>query len=553
MRKIVWTCWLQGRDSAPELVKRCIDSWEQMNPEWEIRCLDAESVSRYIDLDDHIDLSVQTITAASLSDIIRILLLNEYGGVWVDATLYCNQPLDDWLPQVAGEGFFAFYRPDHSLASWFLMAAPGNPLVAKWTARVLQYWRDRRRSEDYFWFHHQFGELCGIDPAAAAIWSRVPKIGAADLHVIQRRGMNSRAEDSAGQIDWSLPVFKLVHRVDDSVYVPGTLLHLLLNRLPQRAPDTNKPPVIEHEARVASLKVSTENLGDHIQIIASDRLLRRIGLTPEVRIDRDDEIATSPALRDLSQPLGIVLNGWFKTNPTEWPPHPRLVPAFIGFHIRLFRSPTLVSQEALDCYRRFGPIGCRDPYTQTLLQSHGVDAFLSHCLSLTFSRRVEDPEQQTEIFVVSRDERILELLRPSLGDYHFLSQYSGSRDFALNMVEAFELLQEYRSRAKLIVTTMLHCALPAIAMGIPVIVIYPPNDGEKHQSDRERFSSIAQLVRVYQQDEVGEIDWNGHTVDVGAIKLSIIDRFVEMAGRWGRFQGHAVGPIAPPHELPARR
>jgi hypothetical protein len=165
LRKIIWTCWFQGRSRAPELVRKCLDSWETRNPGWHFRCLDSETIARYVDLSAHIDLKKQTMTAASLSDIIRLLLLHEFGGVWVDATTYCNVPLDDWLPLAAYTGFFAFARPgeDREIASWFLAAAPGNTLLANWTAGAVAYWRGRESTEDYFWVHHQFDELCLTD------------------------------------------------------------------------------------------------------------------------------------------------------------------------------------------------------------------------------------------------------------------------------------------------------------------------------------------------------------------------------------------------------
>src|SRR5262249_40060710 len=98
MNKVIWTCWLQGRENAPPTVEKCLASWERKNPGWTFRCLDATSIERYVALKHHIDLDRQTITAASLSDILRMLLLREFGGVWVDATLLCAMPLDEWLP-----------------------------------------------------------------------------------------------------------------------------------------------------------------------------------------------------------------------------------------------------------------------------------------------------------------------------------------------------------------------------------------------------------------------------------------------------------------------
>jgi hypothetical protein len=97
----------------------------------------------------------------------------------------------------------------------------------------------------------------------------------------------------------------------------------------------------------AGIKVGTENLGDHVQILAANQLLKRIGIVPDVLLDRDDEIASAPALSALAKPVGALINGWYKTNPAEWPPHPDLDPIYLGFHMRLFQSPTLVSPAAM--------------------------------------------------------------------------------------------------------------------------------------------------------------------------------------------------------------
>src|SRR5215469_4033633 len=216
MRKIIWTCWFQGRSEAPELVRECLQSWETRNPGWDFRCLDADTISRYIDLSAYVDLPRQSVTAASLSDILRVLLLHEYGGVWVDATTFCNVHLDDWLPHAAGTGFFAFARPgeDRLLSTWFLAAAPGNLLVSRWAARAVRYWRARERSTDYFWFHHLFGELCATDKEALRAWQNVPRLSADGPHSVQTAGMYEDFEAVSSRVDWTAPVFKLTHRLD---------------------------------------------------------------------------------------------------------------------------------------------------------------------------------------------------------------------------------------------------------------------------------------------------------------------------------------------------
>lgn len=559
MNRTIWTCWFQGRASAPKLVERCLRSWERNNPGWDFRCLDATTIPLYLPLGQHVDLERQLLTAASLSDILRVLLLQEFGGVWVDATLFCNRPLDEWLPDVMGGSFFAFAKPapDRPLSSWFLSAAPKNYLVPLWAQRTVDYWANRQKSEDYFWFHHLFREMCDEDPLAAAAWSRVPEVRADGPHVLQLEDRMFRpASELIASIDWTTPVFKLTHRVPE-VLPTGCLLEHLLDRESVEAgrpvstrPEPGSPALGPEPTSFASLRVSTENLGDHIQIISGLGLLDRLGIEPTHYIDRDDEIHSAPSIDDSSEAVGILLNGWFKTNRTEWPPHPKLVPLIIGFHIRLFQCPELVSKESIEFFRRHQPIGCRDVATESLLRDKGVTTFTSNCLSLTLPRRIEGRRAQSETFVVSRDERIKESLPSSLIPYTFISHYSGSRDFEENMSRANALLETYRSRAKLIVTTLLHCALPAIAMGIPVVVFYPINSADAHVSDRERFSSLEKLVPVYSLDEINSVDWRPEPVDVSLIKLAILDRFYEMTVRWRIPRASPLGPIAPSSVLP---
>ncbi len=229
---------------------------------------------------------------------------------------------------------------------------------------------------------------------------------------------------------------------------------------------------------------------------------------------------------------------------TQWPPHPSYLPLYLGFHIRLFQSPSLVSPEAIDHYQVHGPIGCRDRSTLSLLRAHGVNAFLSHCLTLTYPRRLPTLDQ-SEVFVVSRNRQILDYLPSNIGPYTFVNHYSGVNDFSANMTEAQKLLDTYRNRARLIITTLLHCALPAIAMGIPVVVFYPPNDETGRRSDKERFSSLADIVRVFEVSQANVIDWRGYTPDVGDIKLRLVDAFFAMVGKWGAVATPRIAMTSP--------
>lgn len=568
MNKIIWIFWLQGREKAPNIVKKCMESWEEKNPNWSIRLLDEKNMSRYIELPDLCDIKI---TCTSLSNVLRVFLLKEYGGVWVDATLYCNKSLDDWLDPYMKHGFFAFNKPapNCSLTTWFLACEENNHIVTHLCDKTLKYWSTRDAPNTDFLLQELFASLLEENVSCRASWNKATKISADLSYAIQSVGMfETDKKLIESRIDWQTPVFKLTRKYDESDYQPGSILWDLLesgssikmedagdsqeqsiipllrsswraiNEWARSSIDSLSPAVNQkildkrHSITYASLKVSTDNIGDHVQVIAGLRMLRSAGIQPTMYIDRDTEIASCDKLNNNHQKIALLLNGWFKRKGKHWPPNKKIIPMFLGFHVRLNKCPELLSDDALKCYQKFAPIGCRDLYTQQLLESYNIKCFESNCLSLTFQKRCPNSLEQTNTYVVSRDKRLLDILPVEIGDYTYINHYSGTTNFDSNMARAEELLELYRNKSKLIITTLLHCALPALAMGIPVVMFYPLNSEKGSQSDKERFSSLAKLIPIYHFDEVSKVNWNPEPVDTGVLKLSMIDHFNKLSKRW---------------------
>jgi len=551
--KIIWIAWLQGWSHAPFLVKKCLSSWQLLNPDWQVRPIDLEQLRLYLDLPSFIG---KSITAASFSDIARISLLHEYGGIWVDATLLCRKSLDDWIDPLITSGFFAFHRPgpDRPLSSWLLASTDaGHYIVDEWWSACLSYWSHRSRSFDYFWFHYLFEDLCLSNSRFNQEWQKVPKISADIPHRAQTLGLANEDLSSLELIQAEeSPVLKLTHRHEQSLLERDCLLSWLIKGLPD--PALPKPPLItaslpNDSPHLASLSVSTENLGDHIQIHACELLSKRLWNVPSIAIDRDNQIASLSGLSIEQSTTPIVINGWFKTNHSEWPPHPSLLPAFVGFHMRPHQCPTLLSEEAIRYYQQHQPIGCRDEWTCQLLTDHGVEAYISHCLTVTLPRRTAYAPFPSETFVVSRDTRICSFVPSEFGPYTFLSHYSGSNRFKSNMLQASRLLELYRSRAKLIITTLLHCALPAMAMGIPVIAVWPINTAEGRQSDRQRFSSLARLIKIHEPEELATTTNPVAASSYVREKLIALDSFARATSRWAMPIRPLEWQLAPSHHL----
>jgi len=152
--KTVWIYWQQGEDKAPEIVQRCIASWRMRNPGWSVRVLDAGSVQYPTGLSHEWFTNRPDISLQFLSDIIRVALLSRHGGVWADASVYCSQPLDDWLPQRMPSGFFAFagIRRGRIIGSPFMAAEQGNIIPSRLLSKLLEMFQDRRFTGNRTWY-----------------------------------------------------------------------------------------------------------------------------------------------------------------------------------------------------------------------------------------------------------------------------------------------------------------------------------------------------------------------------------------------------------------
>lgn len=138
--KIIWTYWEQGFDHAPPVVQACMTSWQNRNPGWELRVLDQVSSRDFTAL--HSMNCWNALPPEKRSNLLRLDLVTRYGGVWVDATLFCVNGLDNWLPSNPASGFVVFDLPktaNRYFSSYFLAAKPGNYFFSKWHHAHLSY------------------------------------------------------------------------------------------------------------------------------------------------------------------------------------------------------------------------------------------------------------------------------------------------------------------------------------------------------------------------------------------------------------------------------
>ena len=239
------------------------------------------------------------------------------------------------------------------------------------------------------------------------------------------------------------------------------------------------------------------NIGDDIQSLAAYELLKDENVA---FIDRED-------LKNYaSEEIQLLANGWFLHNPERWPPSKTLHPYFISFHMAKYKSvrQKVLSADLLSYYQKYEPIGCRDYETKRLFESIGVKAYYSGCLTLTLPKR--EVTRTDRIIIV--DLFINNILKGKYARkvtyklipkrYHdqveLITHIRSSKGQSIDekLREADRLLDRYAS-AKLVITSRIHCALPCLALGTPVLFF---DFGYVRKINRDRFEGVLDLMNT---------------------------------------------------------
>lgn len=202
-----------------------------MHPSWQVILLDRSNLGKYIT--PHKLCKAPThLQTAHQSDLIRLQLLDRFGGVWADATTYCRKPLDEWIDDACRSGFFAYHRPasDRVISNWFLAAHKGNP-IPQILFRELTKFLKKNKEYPYFIFHHIFEGLAKNNLTFKNIWHETSKISAVPPHLLFHNGLlNSITDELKVKITESeAHMFKLSWKIDETNYTENTVMYYLLN------------------------------------------------------------------------------------------------------------------------------------------------------------------------------------------------------------------------------------------------------------------------------------------------------------------------------------
>lgn len=183
-----FTIWYQGEDQAPELVKACFRSMRK-HLKQPLVVLDEKTLFDWITLPDYIieKWKKGIIPHTQFSDICRVELLYQHGGLWFDATDYITSPVPQFIMDEdvflfgAGEkirGAYAFIQ------SCFIRGKKGNPLLGIWREANFIYWKEETSKIDYFVHHLMLRLSTMVNPIAADSYEKMTHIDQDPTHAL---------------------------------------------------------------------------------------------------------------------------------------------------------------------------------------------------------------------------------------------------------------------------------------------------------------------------------------------------------------------------------
>lgn len=228
----VWFCWFQGIDNAPDVVKECYNSICRNLENKRIIVITEDNYCDYIDLPDYLKEKYKRgyISKTHLSDIIRLQLLIKYGGIWIDATVYCSgKNIPEYM---INSDLFLFQNLKPGLnghatciSSWYINSCKNNKILILARDLLFEYWKRRNILIDYFLLHDFIQLAIEVYPKE---WNNVMPVSNSTPHIILLRLFEQFDENIWEVVTNMTPFHKFSYKFEeDKTLLKGTYYQYL--------------------------------------------------------------------------------------------------------------------------------------------------------------------------------------------------------------------------------------------------------------------------------------------------------------------------------------
>eukprot|EP00804_Cyclotella_cryptica_P011163 CCRYP_007702-RE/>CCRYP_007702-RE protein AED:0.04 eAED:0.04 QI:3750/1/1/1/0.71/0.62/8/190/1362 len=242
------------------------------------------------------------------------------------------------------------------------------------------------------------------------------------------------------------------------------------------------------------------NSGDELQTFAGLQFLPYLS----DYIDRERGLP-------IANQVNLFGNGWWGTR-VAFPPHESSNMILVSMHMSSFFLQ--VASDNLEYFKSYthdiGPIGARDIPSYEFLKGKGVPVFVSSCFSQMISMYEHEKKKRTGIVIVDVEvEHLPKTIRLVAKNYSSYVPEDKMMSRFERLKHAYNLLRIYATETKVLITSQIHAALPASALGIPVIFVENTGGGDLTEG-------ISDLFHVYNVNNVNASWPYGNLNDIGS-------------------------------------
>ena len=265
------------------------------------------------------------------------------------------------------------------------------------------------------------------------------------------------------------------------------------------------------------------NIGDYLQCLAITNIYKQMGIEEnEILNLTPDEVKNYDGEDYLVLPLNWGLfDKSFLDEDNRLNFSPKILPVFLSMTTGINYDEKYFNDFNIAYYKNFEPIGCRDEVTMHTLRRFGIKAYVNGCLTAVFPKRQSNNIQNKILLIdvpIELYEYIPETLLNNTEIFHQQYYISNDQSDEITKNEIIDRYKYYSDTAKLIITSRLHVASPAMAMGIPVIFV-------KSKLDM-RFSWLDKFIPLYTPQTYNRINWNPTAIVYGNMKEQIINNSI---------------------------
>lgn len=235
----IWQYWDTGLENAPDIVKACMASVDKYKGDIERVILTKDNIKDYVNIPDFLykmrDKGI--IKPAHFSDIVRTYLLTEYGGCWIDATIYLTAP----LPQYIQESELFVLQNDEekdfdglNMANYFISSKGNSVILNKMKLFLLLYWNLIKYKFNYFFYLHAFTMFSKSSEENKQEWNSMYKLSYLNAQVMQDKLLEPYNEEEFEKLKQLSPIHKLTYKTkilykNKNKETKGTLLEYILS------------------------------------------------------------------------------------------------------------------------------------------------------------------------------------------------------------------------------------------------------------------------------------------------------------------------------------